>query len=70
MCNGHSVRSYPAGVTLSSASAAVGYIVVRLPDGQQKIITTLADGTKKTDRGVEEVSAEAHRVGWRRVRGE
>jgi len=70
VCNGHSVRSYPAGITLSSSSAAVGYIVVRLPDGQQKIITTLADGAKKTDRGVEEVSAEAHRVGWRRVRGE
>ncbi len=70
VCNGHSVRNYPAGITLSSASAAVGYVVVRLPDGQQKIITTLADGTKKTDRGVEEVSAEAHRVGWRRVRGE
>lgn len=70
VCNGHSVRNYPAGITLSNASAAVGYVVVRLPDGQQKIITTLADGTKKTDRGVEEVSAEAHRVGWRRVRGE
>ncbi|KQQ36075.1 hypothetical protein ASF61_07680 [Duganella sp. Leaf126] len=70
VCNGHAVRSYPAGSTLSNASAAVGYVVVRLPDGQQKIITTLADGTKKTDRGVEEVSAEAHRVGWRRVRGE
>jgi type IV pilus assembly protein PilY1 len=70
VCNGHSVRSYPAGITLSSSSAAVGYIVIRLPDGQQKIVTTLADGAKKTDRGVEEVSAEAHRVGWRRVRGE
>ncbi|MET0264343.1 MAG: PilC/PilY family type IV pilus protein [Duganella sp.] len=70
VCNGHSVRSYPAGTTLSNTSAAVGYIVVRLPDGQQKIITTLADGVKKTDRGVEDVSAEAHRVGWRRVRGE
>ena len=70
VCNGQSVRNQPVGVTLSNTSAAVGYIVIRLPDGQQKIITTLADGTKETDAGLEEVSAEAHRVGWRRVRGE
>jgi type IV pilus assembly protein PilY1 len=70
VCNGHAIGTHPAGVTLSSTSAAVGFIIVRLPSGQLKLISTLADGRKVVNDGVEDAGAEAHRVGWRRVRGE
>jgi type IV pilus assembly protein PilY1 len=70
VCNGHAIGTRPAGITLSSTSAAVGFIIVRLPSGQLKLITTLADGRKVVNDGAEEAGAEAHRVGWRRVRGE
>ena len=70
VCNGHAIGTRPAGVTLSSRSAAVGFIIVRLPSGQLKLISTLADGRKVVNDGAEDAGAEAHRVGWRRVRGE
>lgn len=70
VCNGHAIGTHPAGITLSNTSAAVGFIIVRLPSGQLKLITTLADGRKVVNDGQEEAGAEAHRVGWRRVRGE
>ncbi|USX29625.1 PilC/PilY family type IV pilus protein [Oxalobacteraceae bacterium OTU3CINTB1] len=70
VCNGHAIGTQPAGITLSSTSAAVGFIIVRLPSGQLKLISTLADGRKVVNEGQEEAAAEAHRVGWRRVRGE
>jgi type IV pilus assembly protein PilY1 len=70
VCNGQAVNGDPAGVTLSNTSAAVGFIIVRLPSGQLKLITTLADGSTVTNKTKELFTAEAHRVGWRRVKGE
>ncbi|WP_036167441.1 pilus assembly protein [Massilia sp. 9096] len=56
-----------AGYTLSNTSAAVGYIIVRLPSGALKMITTTADGSTITT-GVTPASLSApHRAGWRQV---
>ncbi|SHN11571.1 type IV pilus assembly protein PilY1 [Duganella sacchari] len=70
VCTGQGVNGDPAGTTLSSTSAAVGFIIVRLPSGQLKLITTFADGSNATSRTKELDTAEAHRVGWRRIKGE
>ncbi|MDY0973612.1 PilC/PilY family type IV pilus protein [Massilia sp. CFBP9012] len=56
-----------AGYPLA-ASAAVGFIVVRLPSGALKTITTTADGSMVTGRFPPSETTEAHRAGWRRVR--
>jgi type IV pilus assembly protein PilY1 len=56
-----------AGTTLSSSSAAVGFIIIRLPSGKLKMISTLADG-KKLDTEVKTlVSRGARKTGWRRI---
>ena len=68
VCNGQGVNGEPAGSTLSSTSAAVGFIIVRLPSGQLKLISTFADGSNATAKTKELYTAEAHRVGWRRVK--
>jgi type IV pilus assembly protein PilY1 len=70
VCTGQGINGDPAGTTLSNSSAAVGFIVVRLPSGQLKLISTFADGSNATSRAKELDTAEAHRVGWRRVKGE
>ncbi|TFW29652.1 hypothetical protein E4L98_03585 [Duganella callida] len=70
VCTGQGVNGDPAGQTLSSTSAAVGFIIVRLPSGQLKLITTFADGSNATSKTKELNTAEAHRVGWRRIKGE
>jgi type IV pilus assembly protein PilY1 len=70
VCNGQGVNGDPAGSTLSNTSAAVGFIIVRLPSGQLKLITTFADGSNSTVKTKEQLTADAHRVGWRRVKGE
>ncbi len=70
VCNGQAVGSHPVGLTLSNTSAAVGFIIIRLPNGQLKMVTTLADGSNKTSPLSEQTSADAHRTGWRRVKGE
>ncbi|RZT10079.1 type IV pilus assembly protein PilY1 [Duganella sp. CF402] len=70
VCTGQGVNGDPAGATLSNTSAAVGFIIVRLPSGQLKLITTFADGSNATSRTKELDTAEAHRVGWRRIKGE
>ncbi|RFP19035.1 MULTISPECIES: pilus assembly protein [unclassified Duganella] len=70
VCNGQAIGGHPVGATLSNTSAAVGFIIIRLPNGQLKMITTLADGTNKTSPLSEQISADAHRTGWRRVKGE
>lgn len=57
------VAGYPL-----AASAAVGFIVVRLPSGALKTITTTADGSMVTGRFPPSETTEAHRAGWRRVR--
>lgn len=56
-----------AGYPLAS-SAAVGFIVIRLPSGALKTITTTADGTMVTGKFPPSETIEAHRAGWRRVR--
>ncbi|MYM22509.1 hypothetical protein GTP46_07620 [Duganella sp. FT135W] len=70
VCTGQGVNGDPAGATLSNTSAAVGFIIVRLPSGQLKLITTFADGSNATSRTKELDTAEAHRVGWRRIKGQ
>ena len=70
ICNGNSISQNPAGMTLSNTSAAVGFVIVRLPSGQLKMITTLADGRNVSTTAAEVETAEAHRVGWRKVKGE
>jgi type IV pilus assembly protein PilY1 len=57
-----------AGGTLSNTSAAVGFIVIRLPSGALKIITTTADGNNITGDVQPAISDGARRSGWRRVR--
>jgi type IV pilus assembly protein PilY1 len=70
VCTGQGVNGDPAGATLSNTSAAVGFIIVRLPSGQLKLITTFADGSNATSAAKELDTAEAHRVGWRRIKGQ
>ncbi|NRR31536.1 hypothetical protein HSX11_15260 [Oxalobacteraceae bacterium] len=70
VCNGNAVGKNPAGSTLSNTSAVVGELLIRLPSGAMKMISTLADGTTKTDDVIEGSLIGAHRVGWRRVKGE
>jgi type IV pilus assembly protein PilY1 len=70
VCTGNAIPGNPAGATLSTTSAAVGFIIVRLPSGGLKMISTMATGETKTSSLQELKSAEAHRVGWRRVKGE
>jgi len=70
VCTGGALPNTPAGVILSSDSAAVGFIIVRLQNGALKMIATLATGATKNANLSEGKSADAHRVGWRRVKGE
>jgi type IV pilus assembly protein PilY1 len=56
-----------AGTTLSAGSAAVGFIIVRLPSGKLKMISTLATGDKLTTEVKPFNSMGARKVGWRRV---
>jgi len=70
VCTGTALPNTPAGTILSSDSAAVGFIIYRLQNGELKMTSTLATGITKTRELQEATSAEAHRVGWRRVQGE
>lgn len=56
-----------AGTVLSSSSAAVGYIVISLPDGKLKYIATLATGEKASGSIIPAKSMGARKVGWRRL---
>jgi type IV pilus assembly protein PilY1 len=56
-----------AGNTLSAGSAAVGFIIVRLPSGKLKMISTLATGDKVTSEVKPFTTMGARKVGWRRV---
>jgi len=70
VCNGSGVNGTVVGGTLSNTSAAVGFIIIRLPNGQLKMITTTAKGETLT-RPITELDSEgAHPVGWRRVKGD
>lgn len=68
VCNGTPPTGTVAGGTLSNTSAAVGFIIIRLPKGELKMITTTAKGEMLTKPLTEMNSASAHRVGWRRVK--
>ncbi len=68
VCNGNAPTGTIAGGTLSNTSAAVGFIIIRLPKGELKMITTTAKGEMLTKPLTELNSASAHRVGWRRVK--
>ncbi|UGQ48909.1 pilus assembly protein [Massilia endophytica] len=70
VCNGSGVNGTIVGTTLSNTSAAVGFIIIRLPNGQLKMITTTAKGETLT-RPITELDSEgAHPTGWRRVKGD
>jgi type IV pilus assembly protein PilY1 len=57
-----------AGRTLSTNAAAVGFIIVRLPNGTLKLVATTADGGTVSERLPPASTEEARRAGWRRVR--
>jgi type IV pilus assembly protein PilY1 len=57
-----------AGRTLSTNAAAVGFIIVRLPNGTLKLVATTADGGTVSERLPPSATDEARRAGWRRVR--
>jgi type IV pilus assembly protein PilY1 len=57
-----------AGHTLSNSAAAVGSIIITLPKGNARQITTNADGSMGDGAVHAAISAAATRGGWRRVR--
>jgi type IV pilus assembly protein PilY1 len=68
VCDGSGNADGVVGGTLSTTSAAVGFIEVTLPNGAKEIIVNLADGTqekKLVDSNKDPVS---RRTGWRRIR--
>ena len=71
VCTGSYVASDQiAGKTLSTTSAAVGFIIVRLPSGSIKMITTTAKGETITSNVTPPFSRTPRKVGWRSVSGE
>ncbi|MDB5950269.1 MAG: pilY1, partial [Massilia sp.] len=71
VCTGSYVASdQVAGRTLSTTSAAVGFIIVRLPSGSIKMITTTAKGETITSNVTPPFSRTPRKVGWRSVNGE
>ncbi len=71
VCTGSYVSSDQiAGGTLSTSSAAVGFIIVRLPSGSIKMITTTAKGDTITSNVTPPFSQSPRKVGWRSVSGE
>jgi type IV pilus assembly protein PilY1 len=69
VCTGEAVASNNiVGALLSNDAAAVGYIIVRLPSGALKMITTTAKGDTITTEVAPAGSQHARRAGWRRVR--
>jgi type IV pilus assembly protein PilY1 len=57
-----------AGRTLSSNAAAVGFIIVRLPNGTMKLVATTADGGNPSMNLPPSDGMAARKAGWRRVR--
>ena len=70
VCRGTGVNGTLVGSMLSNTSAAVGFIIVRLPKGDLKLITTTAKGETLTRPLQELDTVGAHRAGWRRVKGD
>jgi len=69
VCTGLGDSTGMAGVPLSSNSAAVGFIVINLPNGAKKIVATLADGRTPTFSAGDLKTAVSRRSGWRRIKG-
>jgi type IV pilus assembly protein PilY1 len=57
-----------AGATLSNTSAAVGFIIIRLPSGALKMVTTTADGNTITSGVAPAITLGSRKTGWRRVK--
>jgi type IV pilus assembly protein PilY1 len=57
-----------AGTTLSNTSAAVGFIIIRLPSGALKMVTTTADGNTITSGVAPAITLGSRKTGWRRVK--
>ncbi len=69
VCTGsYANQNVLAGSVLSNTSAAVGFIIVRLPSGALKMVTTTADGNTITTGVTPAISQGARKGGWRRVR--
>ena len=70
LCSGSysDVTNKIVGGVLSNTSAAVGFIIVRLPSGTIKMITTTADGSKLTSSIKATATAAPRKSGWRSVR--
>jgi type IV pilus assembly protein PilY1 len=68
VCTGRAVAGDIAGSLLSGDAAAVGFIIVRLPSGALKMVTTTAKGDTITSEVTSATSQDARRTGWRRVR--
>jgi type IV pilus assembly protein PilY1 len=73
VCTGKPLLTDPtdglvAGRQLSTSSAAVGFIIVRLPSGALKLVATTADGGNKTMELPPATTQAARKTGWRRVR--
>ena len=69
VCTGSYVnQNVLAGAVLSNTSAAVGFIIVRLPSGSLKMVTTTADGNTITTGVTPAITKGAQKGGWRRVR--
>ena len=71
VCSGAAVTADDvAGATLTNTAAAVGFIIVRLPSGSIKMITTTAKGDTVTTNVTSPNAKDARKVGWRSVTGE
>ncbi len=69
LCTGSYVdtTSNIVGGVLSNSSAAVGFIIVKLPSGSVKMIATTADGSKLTGTVKATASSVPRKSGWRSV---
>ena len=65
---GSATQIQEIGGLLSNTSAVVGFIVIRLPSGTIKLISTLADGSKITSEVKVSSSSAPRKSGWRSVR--
>ena len=68
VCTGAAINSDIAGTTLSNTSAAVGFIIIRLPSGALKMITTTANGNTITSGVAPAITLGSRKTGWRRVK--
>ena len=69
LCSGSYLSpDHLAGRILSNTSAAVGFIIIRLPSGSYKMVTTTADGKMIMQQLLTPNTIGAHKTGWRRVK--